>query len=46
VIEQHGRLALEWQVRPERRTWQQVREGAYLLRTNLSSSDPEQLWTS
>ena len=45
VIE-HGRLAVEWQVRPERRTWQQVREGAYLLRTNLSSSDPEQLWKS
>jgi transposase len=46
VCEQDGKLAVEWQVRPERRTWQQVREGAYLLRTNLASSDPEQLWTS
>jgi transposase len=33
-------------VRPERRTWQQVREGAYLLRTNLAWSAPEQLCKS
>jgi transposase len=46
VIEQDARVVVEWQVRPERRTWQQVREGAYLLRTNLPSSDPEQLWKS
>jgi transposase len=46
VIEQDGKLAVQWHARPERRTWQQVREGAYLLRTNLASSDPEQLWTS
>jgi len=46
VIEQQGKLAIEWQVRPERRTWQQIREGAYLLRTNLASSDPEHLWRS
>jgi len=46
VSEQDGRLAVEWHMRPERRTWQQVREGAYLLRTNLASSNPEQLWKS
>lgn len=46
VREQDGKLALDWQVRHERRTWQQVREGAYLLRTNLASSDPQQLWKS
>ncbi len=46
LIEQDAKLAVEWQVRPQRRTWQQVREGAYLLRTNLAASDPEQLWTS
>jgi transposase len=46
VNRQDGKLALQWQLRPERRTWQQVREGAYLLRTNLASSDPEQLWKS
>jgi transposase len=46
VREPDGKLTVEWQVRRERRTWQQVREGAYLLRTNLASSDPEQLWKS
>jgi transposase len=46
VNQQDGKLALQWQVRPERRSWQQVREGAYLLRTNLASSHPEQLWKS
>ena len=46
VIEQNGRLQVQWQVRPQRRSWQQVREGAYLLRTNLAASDPQQLWTS
>ena len=43
VIEQNGRLQVQWQVRPQRRSWQQVREGAYLLRTNLAASDPQQL---
>ena len=46
VVEESGRLKVQWQLRRERRTWQQVREGAYLLRTNLASSDPEQLWKS
>jgi transposase len=46
VIEHQGQLQLDWKLRPERRTWQQVREGAYLLRTNLPPSDPEQLWKS
>ncbi len=46
VREQDGKLALDWQVLPQRRSWQQVREGAYLLRTNLASNDPEQLWKS
>lgn len=46
VSEQGGKLAVEWQMHPQRRNWQQVREGAYLLRTNLAASDPEQLWKS
>ncbi len=46
VIEHHGQLELDWKLSPERRTWQQVREGAYLLRTNLPPSDPDQLWKS
>lgn len=46
VFEQNGRLKLQWQLRPERKSWQQAREGAYLLRTNLPAGDPEQLWKS
>lgn len=46
VSEQDGRLALNWKLRRERSSWQQAREGAYLLRTNLPDTDPEQLWKS
>ncbi|HEY1965456.1 MAG TPA: IS1634 family transposase [Acidobacteriaceae bacterium] len=46
VIEHQGRLAFKWALRRERIRWQQAREGAYLLRTNLPGADPEQLWTS
>lgn len=46
VIEREGKLRVDWKLRPERRNWQQVREGAYLLRTNLPPSDPAQLWNS
>ena len=46
VIEQQGRLALKWQLRRQRSDWQQAREGAYLLRTNLAATDPEKLWKS
>lgn len=34
-----------WRERPERRAWCEAREGAYLLRTNLTTPDPVQLWT-
>lgn len=46
LIDNEGKLELRWQLRAERKSWQQAREGAYLLRTNLSASDPEQLWKS
>jgi hypothetical protein len=46
VAEHQGQLQPDWKLRPERGTWQQVREGAYLLRTNLPPSEPEQLWKS
>ena len=46
VVEHQGRLELNWKLRLERRAWQQAREGAYLLRTNLPPTDPEQLWKS
>jgi hypothetical protein len=38
-------LRLDWQMLPERRTWQETREGAYLLRTNLQAESAAELWT-
>ncbi len=44
VTEKDGRLAVEWNAIESRQTWQQAREGAYLLRTNLPPGEPAQLW--
>lgn len=44
VADKDGRPQLVWKLIQERRHWQQAREGAYLLRTNLPASDPEKLW--
>ncbi len=46
VVEASGVLSLQWQALPGRQTWQRVREGAYLLRTNLPPDQPENLWKS
>jgi transposase len=46
ITERAGRLQVDWNLREERRAWQQAREGAYLLRTNLPATEPEQLWKS
>ena len=37
-------VRLFWQMREDRRHWREAREGAYLLRTNLSAETPEELW--
>ena len=44
VTEKDGTLAVEWKEIESRQTWQQAREGAYLLRTNLPSGEPAKLW--
>jgi len=46
VVERTGQLQVDWKLLQHRRAWQQAREGAYLLRTNLSATDPEKLWKS
>jgi transposase len=46
VVDPSGGLRLEWKRKPDRQTWQQAREGAYLLRTNLTETDPSKLWKS
>jgi hypothetical protein len=38
------RTRFEWDVLKNRHTWQQMREGAYLLRTNLTDDSAEYLW--
>jgi transposase len=44
VVSSPEGLRLEWTVLNDRHTWQQLREGAYLLRTNLSGETAEELW--
>ena len=40
IVETEGQLKLDWKIREDRRAWQQAREGAYLLRTNLAARLP------
>lgn len=37
-------VRLFWEIKKERKTWRDLREGAYLLRTNLEVGSAEQLW--
>ncbi len=46
VVDAGGDLRLEWKRKPDRQAWQQAREGAYLLRTDLTETDPSKLWKS
>jgi len=39
-----AKVQLEWSVRPEWDEWARHSEGCYLLRTNISDWDAEQLW--
>jgi transposase len=45
VREPAGRVHLAWRLIAERRAWRDAREGAYLLRTNLTGQSAEELWT-
>jgi hypothetical protein len=38
-------VRLSWQVKEERKSWRESREGAYLLRTNLQADTAEELWS-
>jgi transposase len=37
-------VRLVWQIKDDRKTWRESREGAYLLRTNLEAQTAEELW--
>jgi transposase len=46
AIEETGEgLRLKWNYVGQRKDWQQLREGAYLLRTNLQAETAGQLWS-
>jgi hypothetical protein len=36
---------LFWQIKEDRKSWRESREGAYLLRTNLKAETAEELWS-
>jgi transposase len=38
-------IRLLWQIKEDRRSWRESREGAYLLRTNLKAETAEELWS-
>ena len=38
-------ISLHWAIKEERRTWRDLREGAYMLRTNLQAGSVEELWS-
>lgn len=38
-------VRLSWQMKEDRKTWREAREGAYLLRTNIQAETAEALWS-
>jgi transposase len=38
-------VRLIWEMKAERKDWRQLREGAYMLRTNLKADTAEQMWS-
>src|SRR5664280_1936869 len=38
-------VRLSWQMKTDRRSWRKLREGSYMLRTNLKAETAEQLWS-
>jgi transposase len=37
-------VRLFWEIKPERKLWRGLREGAYMLRTNIAGGSAEELW--
>jgi transposase len=38
-------IRLQWEMKQERRLWRGLREGAYMLRTNIETGTAEELWS-
>jgi transposase len=45
VVQDAAALRLQWRMLPDRRAWQEAREGAYLLRAKLEGGSAQELWT-
>ena len=44
VVDTAEGARLEWSVKPEQQQWREAREGAYMLRTNLTAESAAELW--
>jgi len=44
IVEKPEGPRLWWAMKPEQKKWREAREGAYLLRTNLSAGSAAELW--
>lgn len=44
IVDMPGGLRLQWASKPEQQKWREAREGAYLLRTNLTAGSAAELW--
>ena len=38
-------VRLQWKMKKDRKQWRELREGAYMLRTNLTADTAEELWS-
>jgi transposase len=38
-------IRLQWSIKEDRKLWRRLREGAYMLRTNLPAGPAEELWS-
>jgi transposase len=38
-------IRLQWSIKEDRKVWRGLREGAYMLRTNLQAGSAEELWS-
>lgn len=41
----HEGVRLQWSIKEDRKVWRGLREGAYLLRTNLQAGTADELWS-
>jgi transposase len=44
VTEENGQLRVQWAGKQAQQQWREAREGAYLLRTNLTAATASELW--